>query len=861
MANKRFGPQTPDGPKRFKPPNLTLVTEQPHLAGVELETESPLSLSDSEDGDSQYDSSEESPSALERPPFLKVLDNDHEAESPADIQAELAKLEELRRSVQKNLRLRPIRSSSNLRKSSENTNDSASNTSGSPSSVDSAISPASSISSYYTPLNEHPPITSPKSARWIGPAKLLSAPPPPKRPSRSVDPGTLYIRLTQYVKRPLLIDTRPAAAHLQYHIRDSVNIAIPSLILKRCRKPGNSGFNELDSLRQFITTDEGKSLWDKQMHPGGPWDGDVILYDEEMDPRDQSSTTVVPWVLVSVLSSLVSEGNVDWLEDGLGRAGHHPDLQRLVVSGAESSFTNNVSVANPGSGLTKLNTSGRKPEKLSVKTDSDAAPQPAKAPPSPLPLMPGSLRLNGAAHALMDATPSPPPSQVSFRRPPPPKRPSVPNLRKLDTSSSERLPKLSLNTRPVKSATLSVPPLSLNINPPSSPSHLSLSHSNFSGRSPVSPSFGRNGDDAYFAPPRSPRTPMPETPRTARPDDMSPVSAYPSAYPASPYQSHFGAPQTAFHTSFSSEDSPSSAEDSHPQFSVSTILPNFLYLGPEMTTEEHVEELKGLGVQRIVNLAMECDKNDYGLRLGEVFDRYYKIAMRDIVEEDGIKNGVKEVCGILDDARLHSSPTYVHCKAGKSRSVTAVMAYLIHANHWTLSKAYAFVTERRKGISPNIGFVSELMTFEEEELGGKSSGVNSGANAAGRANGEDVAAASLRRAGTARERDTSSGAAFAAMPSMPMHGQSHSISFAGTMSFAEAVEGERGAPGPLSAGALALVGDSGQETEVKDASGRYRHARRAPVDETTLQPSRRVSKAGLESSAYNQATFSDGSYA
>ena len=71
----------------------------------------------------------------------------------------------------------------------------------------------------------------------------------------------------------------------------------------------------------------------------------------------------------------------------------------------------------------------------------------------------------------------------------------------------------------------------------------------------------------------------------------------------------------------------------------------------------------------------------------------------------------------IDDARLHSSPTYVHCKAGKSRSVTAVMAYLIHANHWTLSKAYSFVTERRKGISPNIGFVSELMTFEEEELG------------------------------------------------------------------------------------------------------------------------------------------------
>ena len=51
------------------------------------------------------------------------------------------------------------------------------------------------------------------------------------------------------------------------------------------------------------------------------------------------------------------------------------------------------------------------------------------------------------------------------------------------------------------------------------------------------------------------------------------------------------------------------------------------------------------------------------------------------------------------------------------------MAYLIHANHWPLARAYAFVMERRKGVSPNIGFVSELMTFEEQKLGGKSVGV------------------------------------------------------------------------------------------------------------------------------------------
>lgn len=75
-----------------------------------------------------------------------------------------------------------------------------------------------------------------------------------------------------------------------------------------------------------------------------------------------------------------------------------------------------------------------------------------------------------------------------------------------------------------------------------------------------------------------------------------------------------------------------------------------------------------------------------------------------------------------DDARLHDAPVYVHCKAGKSRSVTVVLAYLIHANAWTLKTSYAYVAERRHGISPNIGFVAELIQFEETELGNKGKG-------------------------------------------------------------------------------------------------------------------------------------------
>ncbi|KAG5219635.1 Dual specificity protein [Salix suchowensis] len=379
----------------------------------------------------------------------------------------------------------------------------------------------------------------------------------------------------------------------------------------------------------------------------------------------------------------------------------------------------------------------------------------------------------------------------------------------------------------------------------------------------------KGGEDRltpYYTPPHSPGTPkapafegrlngfddmrnengIPPSPKTARPDSSSPAPGFPPflprvdvvasdsssngdiSYPASPSHAEFprspmamsfgmDPPPTALGDSFphhsdfdhdprsDDTDGPPTTEDPHPPFTVSIILPQFLFLGPEPSAEDHLQMLKDHGVKRILNLAIECDENDHGLALAQTFDKYTKIAMRDHVEEEGVVG-----------------------KAGKSRSVTAIIAYLIHANHWTLSKAYAFVLERRKGISPNIGFVSELMTFEEEELGGKSIGVQPSAP------GGQQGIARWSYSGIAAPVFTTAGPVSALEP------------------IVNGLGGE-GDAGPMSAGTL-LVGsvraEVGQDMEIKDAQGRWRHARRAPVDEQTLQPMRRVSKAGLESSAY-----------
>jgi len=76
-------------------------------------------------------------------------------------------------------------------------------------------------------------------------------------PSLPISSRILYERLSAPL-RPLFIDTRVLATYQSCHLRHSANIAIPSLILKWCRKPGGA-LQSLYSLRRFITMSPGGS--------------------------------------------------------------------------------------------------------------------------------------------------------------------------------------------------------------------------------------------------------------------------------------------------------------------------------------------------------------------------------------------------------------------------------------------------------------------------------------------------------------------------------------------------------------------------------------------------------------------------
>lgn len=326
-------------------------------------------------------------------------------------------------------------------------------------------------------------------------------------------------------------------------------------------------------------------------------------------------------------------------------------------------------------------------------------------------------------------------------------------------------------------------------------------------------------------------------------------------------------------------------------FEPSEILSNFLYLGPEIATLSEANYLKQrFGIRRIVNAAYEIDDGggrhlSLGDDSGSGFEKYKKVPLKDSVEAKGVQHHIDEACAFLDDARLHSAPTYVHCKAGKSRSVMLVMAYLIHSNRWSLRKSYAYVVERRRDVSPNIGFVAELMAFEERCLGSvdgrKTAAITSGARATAAAGATILdTSEATHAAGRARDQTSETHRPPALTPPPQVHLQGlarpHERSStsrsgsAGSRLPRKALKSRRPATSESSRAPNSTAAHPAEQTsategadlsthaagsklrfsqasgEFRGADGRY-HVRRPPADEQTFAPSRRTTVAAVGS--------------
>jgi len=152
----------------------------------------------------------------------------------------------------------------------------------------------------------------------------------------------------------------------------------------------------------------------------------------------------------------------------------------------------------------------------------------------------------------------------------------------------------------------------------------------------------------------------------------------------------------------------------------STVIPHYtkvlpyLYIGTETipASENAVERLKQLKVTHVLNVATECN---IGVTFPEDQIVYKKIDLADNLAENIAKYLWESSEWIENERKKNNNAVfYIHCKAGKSRSATVVIAYLMKVEHWSLNKAYTYLKDLRPNISPNLGFMSALLEMEAE---------------------------------------------------------------------------------------------------------------------------------------------------
>jgi len=139
------------------------------------------------------------------------------------------------------------------------------------------------------------------------------------------------------------------------------------------------------------------------------------------------------------------------------------------------------------------------------------------------------------------------------------------------------------------------------------------------------------------------------------------------------------------------------------------IVPLLYLSGDEVAYDR--AELRRLNVKCILNTAIPDCKNMFEKELE------YKAVRLEDDEDEPIEKYFDECLTFIHNARTAGKAVLVHCLMGMSRSASIVLAYLMRFEGYTLSAAYWHTKRRRLVISPNDGFMRQLVKLEQELFG------------------------------------------------------------------------------------------------------------------------------------------------
>ncbi|XP_028967543.1 dual specificity phosphatase 28-like [Galendromus occidentalis] len=141
------------------------------------------------------------------------------------------------------------------------------------------------------------------------------------------------------------------------------------------------------------------------------------------------------------------------------------------------------------------------------------------------------------------------------------------------------------------------------------------------------------------------------------------------------------------------------------EFDEMSQITESLYLsGVGGLTAENIEKNE---ISHIVNCTKELLAHDIP---GVTETRF---PLFDLPTED-IKKFFHSAADLLNQKIKSGGKVVVHCFAGKSRSTSIVLAYLMKHRGMSLREAFLYVRDRRSIAEPNLGFFRQLIEFEGE---------------------------------------------------------------------------------------------------------------------------------------------------
>lgn len=142
-------------------------------------------------------------------------------------------------------------------------------------------------------------------------------------------------------------------------------------------------------------------------------------------------------------------------------------------------------------------------------------------------------------------------------------------------------------------------------------------------------------------------------------------------------------------------------------------ITDFLYLTSAQGAKSQTSlQAKGITCVICVTLSVQCPTPNYR----NSFIEFIRIPVDDIPQSQ-LSLHFDRVADKIHEVKKKGGRTLVHCFAGRSRSATLCIVYLMKYDKMTLKKAHSYVKSRRSLIRPNPGFWRQMVIYEQYLFG------------------------------------------------------------------------------------------------------------------------------------------------